>query len=195
VLDRLFALDGAVANGRAFCALLQSLHDQDLGAVTEPHISAITMVRAGILRAAISTVMACLDAADRRGNRASAGQILQMLEEDSVVAIFPDPGTGPEAGRAALARAKADYDALAAGDLFDRGKQLRNNAIAHVLIPDKPTPEVAYETIYQLQDAAERLVTALYQACYRGTPQFVGHQASLEDHARIFWKTYFEAIT
>jgi hypothetical protein len=67
-------------------------------AMTEPHISAITMVRAGILRAAISTVMACLDPADRRGNRASVGQILQMLEDDCVVAVFPGPGTGPEAG-------------------------------------------------------------------------------------------------
>ena len=41
-----------------------------------PHVSAIYMVRAAILRAAIGTIMSCLDPADRRGNRASVGEIV-----------------------------------------------------------------------------------------------------------------------
>jgi hypothetical protein len=194
VLERLFALDEAISNGRAFCFQLQNLHRQDLAAVKEPHVTAIVMVRAGILRAAISTVMAYLDPPDSRGNRASVGQILDMLRDDRLLSTFAAPGT-PDAAMAALKQAKDDYKALADGDLFKRGKQLRNNAIAHVLIPDKPTPEVTYETIYELQDAAERLVTALYQVCHRGTPGFPSHRARLDDHARLFWKTYFEAIT
>ena len=45
-------------------------------------MTAITMVRAGLLRAAISTVMACLDPSDRRGNRASVGEILDLLQDE-----------------------------------------------------------------------------------------------------------------
>jgi hypothetical protein len=194
VIERLFALDEAVSNGHAFCALLQNLHAQNLAGVNEPHIVAITMVRAGILRATISTVMACLDPPHRRGNRASVGQILDMLRDQDVVATFPARGTSPDAGIAALERVTSNYKALVDGDLFDRGKQLRNNAIAHVLISDRRMPEVTYETIYELQYSAERLVTELYQVCHRGAPRFPEHQASLNDHARIFWQTYFEAV-
>jgi hypothetical protein len=74
IIDRLFALDEEIANGRAFRALLEDLHARDLSVVKEPHIAAITVVRAAILRAVISSVVACLDRGDRRRNRASIGQ-------------------------------------------------------------------------------------------------------------------------
>lgn len=74
-LVRLTALDLAMRNLDAFCALLKDLNARlvaDEPVIDEPHAYAIRMVRAGILRAAIGTVMACLDPADqRRGNRAS----------------------------------------------------------------------------------------------------------------------------
>jgi hypothetical protein len=66
IIDRLFALDEEVANGRAFRALLEDLRARDLSVVKEPHIAAIAVVRAGILRAFISSVMACLDRSDWR---------------------------------------------------------------------------------------------------------------------------------
>jgi hypothetical protein len=60
VLERLFALDEAVINARAFRAILQELHGRDLSIIRGPHVAAITMARAGILRAAIGSVMASL---------------------------------------------------------------------------------------------------------------------------------------
>jgi len=42
-----------------------------------------------------------------------------------------------KAESAALKKARADYKTLVNGDVFKQGKQLRNNAIAHVLIPDR----------------------------------------------------------
>src|SRR6266446_654583 len=57
----------------------------------------------------------------------------------------------------ALLQVRRDYQALIQSDLFERGKRLRNDAIAHILVPDDPTPTVSYETIYALHDAAERL--------------------------------------
>jgi len=46
------------------------------------------MVRAGILRSAISSVLACLDLPDDRNNRASIGQILKMLEDHDIQEVF-----------------------------------------------------------------------------------------------------------
>ncbi len=91
VIDRLFALDQVIANARAFRALLEDLHARDLSVVSGPHVTAISIVRAGILRAAIGTTMACLDPEDRRGNRASVGQILHMLKNAELVAVFLEP--------------------------------------------------------------------------------------------------------
>jgi hypothetical protein len=41
IIERLFALDEAVANARAFRALLEELHTHDLSAVEEPQVTAI----------------------------------------------------------------------------------------------------------------------------------------------------------
>jgi hypothetical protein len=193
VIGRIFALDEAVSNANAFCALLKNLHARDLSSVKEPHVTTITMVRAGILRSAIGTVMACLDPQDWRGNRASAGQILDMLKDAEVVAALKTPAT-ESSQDAALHQARADYDSLRRGDLFERGRRLRNDAIAHLLMPDSPTPTVTYETIYSLRDGAEQLVANLYHASGRGGPQFPTHKARLEEHARIFWDTYFRGM-
>jgi len=64
VISRLSALgdrDGVMANVDAFCALLKDLNARNFSIVKEPHVSAIAMVRAAILRSAIGAVMACLD--------------------------------------------------------------------------------------------------------------------------------------
>ena len=133
VNERLFALDEAVANARAFRALLEDLQARDVSGVQEPHVTAITMVRAGLLRAAISTVMACLDPSDRRGNRASVGQILDLLQDARLAAAVFSKSQAAAANEV-LERLKRDYDALLNDELLKRGKRLRNDAIAH--IPD-----------------------------------------------------------
>jgi hypothetical protein len=194
VIERLFALDEAVSNARAFRALLEDLHARDLSAVKEPHVTAITMVRAGLLRSAIATVMACLDPADRRGNRASVGQLVDMLKDGRLVAVFAEPGTPKDSGVAALQRAIVEYEALIKGDAFERGRRFRNDMIAHVLVNDEPTPTLTYETIFSLHDATERLVDDLYQVCDRGKSRYPDHLAALTEHARVFWDTYFAGM-
>jgi HEPN superfamily AbiU2-like protein len=185
ITGRLFALDEEVANGRAFRALLEDLHARDLSIVKEPHIAAITVVRAGILRALISSVVACLDRGDWRGNRASVGQILNLLEDAEVVAVF-------KTGTAVLQRVKDEYENLVESELFERGRSLRNKAIAHLLTTNVPT--ATYETFYDLHDAAERLTIGLFEVCGRGGPTFLGHRATLTAHAKIFWDTYFAGM-
>lgn len=195
IIDRLIALDEAVAMGRAFRALLEDLNARDLFVVAGPHVAAITMVRAAILRSAIGSVMACLDPQDRRANRASAGQILDMLDDADLAVLYRSPGPAQDAASAALQQAKTGYDTLVAGDLFQHGRRLRNEAIAHLLIADTPIPTVEYQAIYQLHDAAERLVVSLYQIIGRGQPEFPDKEAELKEHSKVFWDTYFAGMS
>jgi hypothetical protein len=132
VLHRLDVLDDAMANVDAFCALLKDLNARDQSIVKFPHSAAIHMVRAGILRAAIGTIMACLDPEDWRGNRASIGQILGVLKDTELIDLF----AGSEATRrvataGALRQARKAYYDLIERPLFRRGKRLRNDAVAH----------------------------------------------------------------
>ncbi|MBB5053474.1 hypothetical protein HNQ36_003474 [Afipia massiliensis] len=194
VLERLFALDEAVANARAFRATLEDLHRRGLSVVQEPHISAIGMVRAGTLRAAIGAIMACLDPSDWRGNRASAGQILDLLQDSTLAAVFPENAKAAADAAQALAAARTEFEALRQDKLFQDGRALRNDAIAHILIPDEPTPTVEYDTFFKLHDAAERLVVLLYIACTRGRPQYIEHEERFKRLATTFWDTYFTGM-
>jgi hypothetical protein len=64
--------------------------------------------------------------------------------------------------------------------------------IAHLLIPDEPTPTVTYETFFALHDVAEQMAVGLY--CDRGKPRFPKHQPDLARHATVFWDTYFAGM-
>jgi hypothetical protein len=141
------------------------------------------------------TVMLCLDPADRgRGNRASVGQILDLLNDAELAGAFSESAASAGAAASALTCARALYTDVIQRDAFKRGRALRNDAISHVLVRDEPTPTVDYQTVYELQDAAERLVTDLYAACCRGYPQFHEHEARLAHLASTFWDTYFAGM-
>jgi hypothetical protein len=191
-IKRLFALgdpNRAMANVGAFCALLKDLHARNLWIVKEPHVFGIAMVRAGILRGAIGTVMSCLDPPDPRGNRASVGQIFETLKDTALVDYFARAGMG---STAALRRARQSYEDIRKSNAYKRVKRLRDKAVAHTL--NTLPPEVDYEDIYQLRDNAEGIVTDLYEACGRGRPGFLATRVLTDEHARIFWDTYFLGI-
>ena len=48
----------------------------------------------------------------------------------------------------------------------------------------------SYETVFGLDDEAERLRAALYQVCQRGTPRFQERHQGFEASAKVFWDTY-----
>jgi hypothetical protein len=82
VLERADMLDGAVSNLQAFRSLLEELNAGSPVALPRQQVQAVEMVRAAILRSAISLVVATLDRGDRRGNRASLGEIVRQLEDE-----------------------------------------------------------------------------------------------------------------
>jgi len=189
IMDRLRPLDEMIANARSFRALLEDLHGRELSAVKEPHISAINMVRAAILRAAIGAIMA---AVDKRGDdRASIGQIIHMLEAMglSILAYrWPDSTFGAMT----LKQASADWQDLLRSNDFKDCKSLRDNAIAHTLM--LATPTVQYESYFRLHDAAEKLTLQVRQICGFGEPSFLKHQSRLTASAKVFWDTYFQGM-
>ena len=193
VIERLFALNEAMESADAFCAYLKELTAHSV-LVTEHvlvdpdvaarHVAATRWVHAGIVRAAIGTIMACLDPEDSRRNRASVGQIIETLKDQTLVNYFARAGQG---SMAALQQARERYEALQKDDLFDRAKWLRNDVVAHILIRRTPTPKVNYEDVYDLRDAAEQIVTDLIAACGRQKPK----RARVTEQAKFFWDTYF----
>ena len=90
----------------------------------------------------------------------------------------------------ALQQARERYETLLKDGLFDRAKRLRNDVVAHNLIPDTPTPKVQYEDVYDLRDAAERIVTDLFAACVRDKPSCLALRAGTDGQAKLFWDTY-----
>jgi hypothetical protein len=186
--ERTRALDEkAAANARAFRALLEDLNGRTGSKkVYDPHKTAIEMVRAAILRGVVGTLMSCLDGPDKRDNRVSIGQILVILEEPGVFAVWQPKDVG------ALQKVRADYDALLKRDLYARCKAFRNNDIGH-LLHGTPAPTVEYVDIYALHDAAERMVIELCRFV-NIAPKCVARRAHFEQHAKLFWDTHFGAL-
>ena len=189
IMCRLGPLDETIENARGFRALLEDLHGRELSTVNEPHVSAIIMVRAAILRAAIGTIMAALDAA--RNDRASIGQIIAMLEKLDL-SILADRWPTPTLGATVLKEASADWQVLLQSDDFKNCKSLRHNAIAHTLMLKSPT--VQYNSYFRLLNAAEKLTLQVRQICGFGEPSFLKHQSRLTANAKVFWDTYFQGM-
>jgi hypothetical protein len=187
-------LSDALTDARAFRALLEDLHGRlEHTPVTGSHANAVRMVNAAILRSAIGAVMAVLDPEDSpRGNRASVGQILQLLKDSDVLAMLTKGR--PSADVPTLEVNRARYTALLKSDRFARGRRLRNDKIAHVLISDTPTPTVEYQDTYALHDEAERLVSDLHQLCGRAPAKSIAQREIVEQRAKTFWDTYFAGL-
>ena len=108
-MKRLDALALTLTNARGFRVWIEELHSRDLSVVKPPHVDAIHMTRAGMLRAAITSIMAALDTKSR--DRASVGQIIHMLEVlDLSTLAYRWPHAG--FGAATLQQAKADWQAI-----------------------------------------------------------------------------------
>lgn len=188
ILERVVKLSDGVEQSYAFRALLENLHSRDLSNVKEPHVSAMTMVRAGILRSAIGSALVLLDKQDRHGNRASIGQILHDLEDADMVRIL----VGPRARE--LDALRKSYSMFVGSDLFARATQLRNDVVGHWLDRATAAPTVRYEDIYELQEQAMAYARSLHSVCGRNPPTFAETNERSKQSATIFWDTYFSGI-
>jgi hypothetical protein len=127
-----------------------------------------------------------------RGNRASVGQILGALKDTALVDYLTSAGQG---STAALQQARECYETLQNDDLFERGRRLRHEVVAHNLMrkADAVTP-VVYGDIYKLADIAERIAIELYAACGRGKPSCLDWRERTAEQAKLFWDTYFSGM-
>jgi hypothetical protein len=189
IMKRLDPLDLTLANAFAFRALLEDLHGRNLSPIKEPHVSAIHMVRAGIIRAAIGTIMAAVD--QRRADRASIGQIVHMFDEMNI-SVFTDRWADASFGPTELQRAKDDWGALLATGDFQDCKDFRDGAIGHTLV--LALPSVPNEAYFRVLDAAEEITHRFYRICGYGKPSFPDHKPTLTASAKAFWDTYFKGM-
>jgi hypothetical protein len=132
--------------------------------------------------------MSCLDSADRRGNRASIGQVLELL---SNMNEWP-PAFSSEVK---FKNTQEDYHTLVKSEIFERSKRLRTEHVAHMLDADTPTPDVEHEDIFELDDEAERLGRELFEICgLLSAPHFVAQRQLLDQRAKLFWDTYIRRM-
>ena len=95
-------------------------------------------------------VVACLDPADqKRGNRASVGEIFCLLKDV-----------------AGLQRMREFHQSLRKDPRFERVKRLQHDVAHNLVREDVQTPS-EYEDLYKLAESAERIVVELYSACGR----------------------------
>jgi hypothetical protein len=189
IMDRLRPLDETITNARGFRALLEDLHGRDLSTIQEPHTSAIRLARAGMLRAAIGTIMAAVDGAGT--DRASIGQIIRLFEElDLSVLAYRWPDT--MFGARELQAVRDDWTALRATSDFQDCKDFRDGAVGHALVLELPI--VRNEAYFRVHDAAERIADRFYRICGFGKPSFSEHHQTLMKSAKLFWDTYFKGM-
>jgi hypothetical protein len=202
LLERTDTLDHAVSNLQAFRSLLEDLNGRssvDLPPLDVPHpqVWAIEMVRAAVLRSAISLVVATLDPADRLGNRASLGEIVKLLSDEALVEFLLTrlrKGRGAKPINEKLHEVRDRYREISAGHSFKRVRDLRHNVIAHLLLPEEPTETVEYSDVFALADEIQRLVITLYEGFGIPPPQFLSLKEQTAAQAKLFWQTYFAGV-
>lgn len=186
-------LDEAAINARAFRMLLGNLTGRARTAEESRHEIGLQMVRAALVRAQITAIVAMLDASDKRGNRASLGHILKLLDDADLVATLthPDPFDRNPANADQLKELHVQYNRIVESDVYRRIKDLRNRAIAHLLRLDSTETAVQNFDVSSIQDQVEELVAALFHGLGYGEPQFVSRGDMIRDSATLFWETYF----
>lgn len=191
IIRRLNVLDTGIANGRAYCALLETLNQPDTPTLTGDRADAVVMVRAAILRSAIGCVMAALDAADhKRDNRASVGQILKGLKDRGVRRLLAPAA----AARPSLKAIKSRYASITASDVAKKCRALRNNAVAHFLLSPAAASSLRYEELSQLQNETEALVADLFAYCGQRA-RFRELTNTTAQRATLFWTMLFRGAS
>jgi hypothetical protein len=130
VLKRADLLDDAVAELHGYRSLLEDLNCRSPVKVPREQVRAIRMVRAAILRSAIGLAVAILDPTDRRGNRASLGHIIKLLDDKPVADLLfsPNPKWDSKPIRQRLCEVHDRYNDISTGPLLQRVRDVRHNA-------------------------------------------------------------------
>jgi hypothetical protein len=197
VLERADTLDGAVSNLQAYRSLLEEQNARSLVALPRQQVQAVEMVRAAILRSTISLVVATLDRGDRRGNRASLGEIVRQLEDEPFAEFLLTTlrrGRGAKPDSEKLRDPRDRYHEIIDGQTFKRVQDLRHNAIAHLLVSEQPPATVECADIFALAYEIERQVIALYEGLGIRPPQFASFKEDTAERAKLFWQTYFAGV-
>jgi hypothetical protein len=197
VLERLYKLDDALSTLHGFRSLLEDLNSLSPIPLPRGQLHVVATVRAAILRSAIALAVATLERTDSRGNLASLGQILKLLQDEPVADFLskPHPLRDAKPIWQKVTDALMLYAKVIKGDIFDRVQRLRHDQIGHLLVRDEPVPTVEYADVFALIDEIETLMTLIYDGMGIGPPRFTHEKTKTAEEASRFWRTYLAGIS
>src|SRR5262249_19275069 len=153
-----------------------------------PHLQAIAIIRAGLLRSAIALVVAILDSKGR--DRASLGQISEILKDKTFVKFLANTlykGRGAVVDEQKLQDLCDRHHQIYTSPQFKRVRQLRHDEIGHILIRETPTETVEYADTFALADQIEQQVIMLHGGLGILAPNFIGERKNTDARATMFW--------
>ncbi len=188
-IGRLFLLDDAVRQSLPYRALIENVFQRKLPVLADPHMDHIRIVRSAALRSLMLATVAFIEPTDPRNNKASLGQILSRLNtiaKTSDLAKTFNDSSFIERLRDLINAHKACYQS----DDYEHVREIRDNAIAHILDGIEDIPKVDYEAVFRLHDAAKLLVRRAFEITGRPIPTFLGFEKHATLSAESFWDTY-----
>ena len=192
-IERMMKLRDSLANLQAFFSMLRDLANRLPLLLNDDHHIAIRVVRAGLMRSAIGLSCAMLDRSDRRGNRASIGEVLDILKDEKTVKAFahrhrlPDPlGT--------IESIRKRHAAFIGGESFKSIRRLRNDEVGHLLLSDDRAPNVQYDELYEAEKEIEEILNSLFTFAGIRTDDVQDDRRNSERRAKLFWDTYLIGV-
>jgi hypothetical protein len=194
LLEAADKLDDATANLHAFRSFLENLNARTPIVLPPPHLQAIAVVRAGLLRSAIALIVAILDS--QGSDRASLGQISETFKDKTFVQFLANTlykGRGAVIDEQILQDLCDRHHQIYTSPQFKRVRQLRHDEIGHILIRETPAETVDYADTFALADEIEYQVIMSHEGLGILTPNFIDERKNTDARATMFWDTYLAA--
>jgi hypothetical protein len=193
-IDRLFLLDGAIKQSLAYRSIVDELVRRELPVLADPHLDHIRVVRSAALRSLMLASVAVVEPVGERDDRASIGHILSRLNKlnktSDLSGIFQNQNfTGD------LRDAINAHKACCRGEDYSHVREIRDNAIAHVLDGIEDIPKVDYDAVFRLHDTGKVLAQRLFDLTRRGSPDFLRYEKHAKLSAKAFWDVYLFGAT
>lgn len=191
IIRKVVALDEAFTQVGAFYALQSEINElARKEEVNGTHADIMRIVRASALRSTITGIMACLDNEDRQGrnNRAGVGEISRLLQAGDFSKVFLHLGSDELSSQ--IGKIDATFKELRLGESFKAARDLRDAALAHILLKEAPPKQVEYSEITGLYNSTALFIDLLYRIVGQNAPRFPSFEADHRLKAETFIATY-----
>jgi hypothetical protein len=191
IIHKILALDDAFTQVGAFFYLQREISElANEVDINGAHAEIMQTVRASALRSAIAGIMACLDVQDQknRRNRAGVGEISSLLQAKDFSRVFIHMDSA-ELSRQ-IGNIGTAFEELRHCESYKTARDLRDSALAHILIKDDSPKKLEYSEMTNLYDNTALLIDELYCIAGLSTPRFRSYEDNHMINALKFTSTY-----